>query len=385
MNDEQEEILACVKREDIKFIHSGQLSKVVFPMKRKEAHEQEIPHLIVRIFITTRDDQGKVQFLVQKRGKHKKSYPNYYTDSASGHVIFEENLTLKEIKKNAYRELEEEFGISPKEIKSLNYYDLQAETDKFSKELAYIFLGISKSNLTLKPNSDEVSVEESRFYDRNELKAILENENLVDYSKEIWEELLNREENSLFNEIKHSKKDKQNNVALFIGRFQPLHHGHIYVLYRIFESHNMVKIGIGSSQLSHTADNPFTKEERKQFIKSALNKRSISSDKYQIYYIPDIFNAQEWVDHVVSIVGSFSIVYSNSDWVRELFKNENYKIANKLSIFKNKYSGTRIRNMINQGKEDWESLVPNEVINLMKDFNGLKRIRNKPNNGKNNE
>ena len=147
------------------------------------------------------------------------------------------------------------------------------------------------------------------------------------------------------------------------------------MIYKIFKKSKFIKIGIGSSQLSYTINNPFTKEERKQFIITALEKRLISSDKFEIFFIPDIFNANKWVDHVVSIVGHFDIIYSNSDWMRELFKKKNYKISKKSLIFKKKYNGTNIRNSIFTDKNQWRLLVPNEVIELIKKFNGFQRIK----------
>ena len=45
------EILACIDKENIKYLHSGQISKFVFPMERSKAHKEKIPHLIIRFFI----------------------------------------------------------------------------------------------------------------------------------------------------------------------------------------------------------------------------------------------------------------------------------------------------------------------------------------------
>ena len=139
--------------------------------------------------------------------------------------------------------------------------------------------------------------------------------------------------------------------------------------------HNQVKIGIGSSQLSNTFSDPFSETERKDFINTALEKRGISQNRYEIFSIPDIFNAQKWVDHVISITGEFNIIYSNSDWVRQLFKKQGIEIGNKLEIFKKKYNGTRIRNLIANRNNKWRLLVPKEVQILIENFNGIERIQ----------
>jgi nicotinamide-nucleotide adenylyltransferase len=371
----EKEILACIDTENIKYLQAGQISKFTFPMERKEAHEKKVSHLIIRFFIMTITPHNEILYLVQKRGQKKRSYPGYFTDSASGHVTYESNLNLNRIKVNAIRELEEEFGIPEKAIQRIIFYDLNAEENQFTKEIAYIFFGLIDYDVKLKPNAEELEIEDSKFYNKTELKKILENEKNVDYSKKIWNYLLKENLKALFEQQTNLIKDKKETTALFIGRFQPLHHGHIYVLYRILEEHKKVKIGIGSSQFSNTKNDPFTNVERRRFIEAALKKRKIPNSNYEIYDIPDIFNAKRWVDHVVTIVGDFEIVYSNSDWVRELFQNKGYVVGKKLGIFKKKYNASNVRKLISKERKDWKILVPNEVVNLIIEINGIQRIQ----------
>jgi len=367
----EKEILACVDKENKKFLQSGQISKFLFPMERIEAHNKKVSHLITRFFILSITPDGEVLYLVQKRGKAKKALPEYFTDSSSGHVNWVINLDLNKIKNNALRELEEEFGIPPKEVQKVQFYEINTEDD----EIAYIFIGIVDYNIPLNPDPEELDVKFSRFYNKNELEKLIETEKYIDYSKKTWKKLLNTDILTLFEVKMKPKIESGNRIALFIGRFQPLHHGHIYILKNILKSNKKMKIGIGSSQLSHTLNDPFTSEERKKFLKFALEKRSISSKRYEIYDIPDIFNAKKWVDHVISIVGEFNSVYSNSDWVRELFFNKRIKVAKKVTIFKKKFNANNIRNLIVKNDKKWKSLVPKEVVELIEEFNGIERIK----------
>jgi len=367
----EKEILACIEEKNKKFLESGQISKFIFPMERSEAHHKNISHLITRFFIISETNEGDILYLVQKRGKNKKAFPEYFTDSSSGHVTWDKNLNLNKIKQNALRELEEEFGIPPKAIQKMLFYDIQNEGD----EVAYIFLGIVNSNIPLKPNPDELDIKSSNFYNRIELGNMLKNEKNVHHSKKIWKTILNTDILSLFEIEIEQPYEIRNSIALFIGRFQPLHHGHIYVLKNILKSYKKVKIGIGSSQFSHTLNDPFSSEERKKFINAALKKRDISSNQYETFYIPDIFNAKKWVDHVISIVGKFNSIFSNSDWVRDLFFNKGIKVEKKITIFKKKFNGNYIRKLMIKNDRKWRNLVPKEVIELIEDFEGIKRIK----------
>ncbi|NVM38437.1 MAG: nicotinamide-nucleotide adenylyltransferase, partial [Candidatus Lokiarchaeota archaeon] len=231
------------------------------------------------------------------------------------------------------------------------------------------------SNIPLKPNPDELDIKSSKFYNRIELGNMLKNEKNVDHSKKIWKTILNTDILSLSEKKIEQPYENKNSVTLFIGRFQPLHHGHIYVLKNILKLYKKVKIGIGSSQFSHTLNDPFSSEERKKFVHAALKKRDISSKQYEILDIPDIFNAKKWVDHVISIVGEFNSVFSNSDWVRELFSNKGITVEKKITIFKKKFNGNYIRKLMIKNDRKWRNLVPKEVIELIEDFEGIKRIK----------
>ena len=373
-----EEVIACISDENIKFLHSGQIEKYIFPMRRGEAHKKGISHLIIRLFVITITLNNQIYYLVQKRGKMKQSFPEYYTDSASGHVLYKKNLNLYDIQEEAKRELVEEFGILPKHLEKLIFYDLISEENKGTTEIAYVFLGLVNQDAELKPNPNELEVRGSRFYTKSELSSILKNENSVDYSKVIWNKLFLVDLDEIFglNTSKNKKISSKKEVALFLGRFQPFHHGHIYMLNKILKLYKKIKIGVGSSQFSKTKINPFTYEERVNFITSALNKRGISSQRFSIYPIPDIFNASKWVNHVISIVGSFDTIFSNSDWVRQLFQNEGYIIGEKIGIFKKKYNASNVRKLICKDNRNWTTLVPKEVVNLIKDYEGIERIRN---------
>lgn len=128
--------------------------------------------------------------------------------------------------------------------------------------------------------------------------------------------------------------------ALFIGRFQPFHHGHLDAIKQISEK-DMI-IGVGSSQYSGTNDNPYSFEERKKMIELALGK----SRKYKIVAIPDIHDAKKWVEHVKKIVGKFDVVYTGNNFVKQLFEEKGYKVK-KIKI-KIKTSGSEIRNEANR-------------------------------------
>ena len=161
-------------------------------------------------------------------------------------------------------------------------------------------------------------------------------------------------------------------IALFVGRFQPFHNGHLEVLKTVYKDFDEIIIGIGSSQYSNTLDNPFTAEERKEMIEKTLNAEGIKN--YKIYFIPDIHNYSKWVSHVESIVPKFDIVISNNSSTNKLFSEKGYTIRNTPLFDRKKYSGKVIRKRMIKGKK-WKNYVPKRVAEVIEKINGVERLK----------
>jgi len=160
--------------------------------------------------------------------------------------------------------------------------------------------------------------------------------------------------------------------ALFIGRFQPFHMGHLKIIQKISNQYDEIIIGIGSSQYHHTLDNPFSKDERKLMISKALENNNVKNFKF--VKIPDIHNPPKWVDHVLSIISDFDIVITNNDLTKKLFSEKGYKVQETDLYDRSKYSGEIIRRKI-INNESWEKLVPEQVYLIIKNINGEERLR----------
>lgn len=160
-------------------------------------------------------------------------------------------------------------------------------------------------------------------------------------------------------------------IALFIGRFQPFHQGHLEVIKRISGQYSLIKIVIGSSQESHTKKNPFSTAERRAMIELTLEKHNISN--YQIHEVPDINDNNKWVAHTLKYTGKIDVVVTGNELVKKLFEKEKYGIA----WINERYFGIvaeEIRKRIHE-HSDWKQFVDPIVYELIKRFDGEERIK----------
>lgn len=162
------------------------------------------------------------------------------------------------------------------------------------------------------------------------------------------------------------------NFSLVVGRFQPLHKGHMDVIRKCAEESEHLTIGIGSAQYSHTPENPFTAGERYMMINKTLRDKGI--DNYSIVPIEDLNRYPVWVSHVVSLVPPFKRVYSNNPLTRRLFQEAGFEVRASPLYNREIFSGTEIRRRI-VNNEEWRSLVPSPVADVIDAIDGVERLK----------
>jgi len=162
--------------------------------------------------------------------------------------------------------------------------------------------------------------------------------------------------------------------GLFIGRFQPFHRGHLYAVKRILEEVDELIIVVGSAQMSHELDNPFTAGERIEMIRRALDAEGIDRGRYMLIPIPDAPAHTVWVSMVESQTPRFDVVYTNQPLTRRLMLEAGYEVRGIELYERERYEATEIRRRILVG-EDWRDLVPEEVYRYLMEIDGVGRIR----------
>ena len=290
------------------------------------------------------------------------------------------SATYQVITQNSRVNITDNFSVLKNEIKrefnkkfssNLDYFRLIDfifdETSQEGPILTYYYLSLI---LDEKSTKSWILIDESKL--KNSIVEAVCDKNC----KKIWNKVINNNlprdfiDNSL--NIEDPKKLKQ--IGAMVGRFQPFHNGHLQLIQTILSEVNFLKIGIGSSQYSNTMYNPFSYDERKEFIIQSLNSENVDPDLYDIYPIPDLHNMKKWVAQVLDVFGNFNIFYSNNDWIRQLFKKSGKKVGIKHVFDFKRFNGTYIRQMICDN-ESIQNLVPTSVISYLIKIDGIKRVK----------
>lgn len=93
------------------------------------------------------------------------------------------------------------------------------------------------------------------------------------------------------------KREFKYDYAVFPGRFQVLHFGHMHVIMEALKQAAHVIIAIGSINQPRSPRNPFTYKERTEYIYGALS--------------------EEYWDHV-TIIGIEDMLYNDSEWITQV-------------------------------------------------------------------
>ncbi len=162
--------------------------------------------------------------------------------------------------------------------------------------------------------------------------------------------------------------------ACMVGRFQPVHKGHLKAMLDILAEFEELVIVLGSAQLSHELDNPFTAGERMVMLRLALTEAGVGPERYWIVPVPDAPMHVAWVPIVLAYCPKFSVVYSNEPLTRRLFEEAGFEVR-PIPFYKREVlSATEVRRRMLAG-EDWRELVPKAVADYIEAIGGVERLR----------
>jgi len=161
--------------------------------------------------------------------------------------------------------------------------------------------------------------------------------------------------------------------GVFIGRFQPFHHGHGEAIKFALENSDELLIVIGSAQKNHELENPFTTGERYEMILRYLKTKDYRKP-ILITHMDDIANHSLWVRNLISYLPRFDYIFSNNRLVKILGEEAGLKVIPVPFYKREELMATKIRERIIKD-EPWKDLVPEPVYEYIKEIGGDLRIK----------
>ena len=333
-------------------------------MLEKDVLKKSSSRIKFNIFVFTKENQLVLMKKLRDNGEKESTQRNFMSLAGFIHYIspFSYSSIVNEIK----AVFKEKFDSILVHFRLIDF--IFDDDPKKGLILTYYYLALILDKNTTK---NWIIVDESDL--KNSIVDVVCDRNC----KKIWKKVIdnNLSRNFIKNSLNFQDQKKSIQIGAIVGRFQPFHNGHLQLFLAILSEVNFLKIGIGSSQYSNTKYNPFSYDERKEFIIQSLRSENISSDRYEIYPLPDLHNMKKWVTQLLDVFGNFNIFYSNNDWICQLIKKSGNNVGDKKHIFDFKrFNGTYIRQMIcdNASIQD---LVPRSVIIYLKKIDGIKRVK----------
>lgn len=159
-----------------------------------------------------------------------------------------------------------------------------------------------------------------------------------------------------------------------MGRFQPVHKGHVNLIQRALEDCPELLVGIGSSNARPSLRNPFTVQERRAML-TACFPDDVKQGRLRLVDIPDIHDPPRWVAHVLALTGPLDRVYGNDDDTLDLFEVANLRVERPGLLERERYEAKLIRAQLAEDDLAWRKAVPAPVVGLLQQWDAGRRLR----------
>ena len=168
---------------------------------------------------------------------------------------------------------------------------------------------------------------------------------------------------------------------IVLGRFQPFHKGHEYLVNSAFElaGDNEVIIAIGSASKGWESNNPWTLDERTEMVKSWLIEQKKSAT---IVGINDINDPPNWVNHASESHGE-GILVTSDEATKKLYEESDFTVEFVDLSNRENYEGWRVRQTLlmlstvyddEAVKEVLSATIPQSVIDWLVENDAIFRL-----------
>ncbi len=152
-------------------------------------------------------------------------------------------------------------------------------------------------------------------------------------------------------------------IGLILGRFQPFHKGHLYLIKKALECVDKIVIAVGSSDKSD-GDNPLSYTVRAKMLKKVIVEEGLSDRVVKIVPLPDNPSNEAWLKQLLKNTGGFDTLFGNNAWPNEILEQAGYEVVTVPYMNRTRYRGVSIRRLLRKGG-NWQSRVSAYLIDFI--------------------
>ncbi|MCA1818978.1 MAG: adenylyltransferase/cytidyltransferase family protein [Halobacteriales archaeon] len=156
--------------------------------------------------------------------------------------------------------------------------------------------------------------------------------------------------------------------GLVVGRFQPLHNGHVALIRHAQERCGEVAVALGSTQAKPSLRNPFSVAERHAMLAATFPSAPV-------FDVPDLHDAGRWVEHALAITGPVDRVFGNDGHTLDLFEMAHVPVERPGLVERTANEATAIRALLAEDDPAWRKAVPPPVARLLLEWDAPRRLR----------
>lgn len=154
--------------------------------------------------------------------------------------------------------------------------------------------------------------------------------------------------------------------GLIIGRFQPLHNGHLHLITDALKICRTVTIGVGSAYTKN-AENPFTYGQREHMLTIMTAHEHLNARIPLIFPIDDVPDDTDWLRDVMLQSPHSQVVFGNNEWVNGIFEEAGIPVVRPELYHREEYEGAQIRSLIKAHDNSWKTRVPQYIAVYLED------------------
>lgn len=153
---------------------------------------------------------------------------------------------------------------------------------------------------------------------------------------------------------------KKFKTGIVIGRFQPFHKGHKYLIEKALEYCDRIFIMVAAADLVDK-DNPYSSKKREMIVKKFVEEEGLGNRVIDVFSLNNHPDDKIWLENLLKITGKIDVTVGDNEWVNGIFEDAGMK-AIRIGYHKRELlEGKKIRDL-KEKKGKWEKRVPHYLV-----------------------